>query len=194
MAATEEIRRLLAGIRDGNAGDQDRLFEVLYEDLRRVAHHQLRHRPNATLGTTAIVNEAYLRIAGPAAGPWQDRAHFIAVAARAMRFILVDSARQKLAQKRGAGAEQVAIEEHHLQQQPDVQEVLELDQALERLSGLNERLAKVVELRFFGDLTARETAEVLGVGERTVERDWRTARSILHRWLREDSPHDASGS
>ena len=120
MAATEEIRHLLAGIRNGNAGDQDRLFEVLYEDLRRVAHHQLRHRPNATIGTTAIVNEAYLRIAGPEAGPWQDRAHFMAVAARAMRFILVDGARQKLAQKRGAGAEQVAVEEHHLALEPDV--------------------------------------------------------------------------
>ncbi|MGD8395169.1 MAG: ECF-type sigma factor [Candidatus Eiseniibacteriota bacterium] len=185
MAQTEEIRRLLDGVRDGRDGDRDRLFELLYEDLRRVAHHHLRRHPAATLGTTAMVHEAYLRLVGPGAAAWQDRAHFLAVAARAMRFVLVDGARRRLAQKRGGGAERITIEEHHLREEPVVLEVLALDEALVKLGERNERLARLVELRFFADLTAQETAEILGVSERTVERDWRLARSILHRWLRE---------
>jgi len=186
MAGTEDIRRLLAGVREGRDDDKAKLFELVYQDLRRIARAHLRGQQTGTLGTTAIVNEAYLRLAGPGAGPWQDRAHFLAVASTAMRQILVSYARRKLARKRGGGANAVELKDHHAADDPVVQQVLELDQALTRLAGLNERLARVVELRFFGDLSEEETAEVLGVTDRTVRRDWRKARSFLHDQLRSE--------
>lgn len=185
MESTEEVRKLLSGARDGDEAARDRLFRVVYEDLRRIARSHLRGRQTGTLGTTAMVNEAYFRLAGPNAGPWQDRAHFLAVASRAMRQILVDNARRKLALRRGGGAGAVELQDHHAFDEPRVLEILELDQALTRLAELNERLARVVELRFFGDLSEEETAEVLGVTDRTVRRDWRKARSFLHEHLRD---------
>lgn len=185
MESTEQVRQLLAGIRGGNRADFQTLFGIVYEDLRRIARSHLRGRQTGTLGTTAVVNEAYLRLAGPNAGPWQDRAHFLAVASRAMRQILVDNARRKLARRRGGGAAVVELDDHHAFDEPRIQEILELDQALTRLAGLNERLARVVELRFFGDLSEEEAAEVLGVTDRTIRRDWRKARSFLHDQLRE---------
>lgn len=185
MALTEEIRQLLAGVRSGRSDAWDRLFKLVYEDLRRIARSHLRGQQTGTLGTTAMVNEVYLRLAG-ADGGWEDRAHFLAVASRAMRQILVSNARKKLAKKRGGGKGAVEFLDHHAPDDPRVLEVLELDQALTQLAELNERLARVVELRFFGDLSIEETAEVLGVTERTVRRDWRKARLFLHDQLRED--------
>jgi RNA polymerase sigma factor (TIGR02999 family) len=184
ISPTEEVRQLLAEMRAGTPGAQDRLFSVVYEDLRRLARLHLRGQQTGTFGTTAIVNEAYLRLAG-AAGPWEDRAHFFAVASRAMRQILVSNARRRLAQKRGGGARAVDLEDHHAEELPLITEVLALDEALEQLTALNERLARIVELRFFGDLSVEETAEVLGITDRTVRRDWRKARSFLHDRLRE---------
>jgi RNA polymerase sigma factor (TIGR02999 family) len=172
-------------MRAGNAEARDRLFSIVYQDLRRIARSHLRGRATGTLGTTAMVNEAYLRLAGPSAGPWQDRAHFFAVASRAMRQILVDQARRKLAQKRGGGAPVTSLESRDAGQEPRFLELIELDDALGRLAALNERLARIVELRFFGDLSEQETAEALGVNERTVRRDWRKARAFLHHVLRE---------
>ncbi len=186
--STEEVRRLLAGIRAGNREDRDHLFTIVYADLRRIAHNHLRGQASGTLGTTAMVNEAYLRLAGPAVSPWEDRAHFFAVASRVMRHVLVDHARARLAAKRGGGAAPVELESRHAFERPRYQEILELDQALDRLGALSERLARVVELRFFGDLSEEETAEALGVTKRTVRRDWRKARSFLHRQLH--SPDD----
>ncbi|MEZ5064143.1 MAG: ECF-type sigma factor [bacterium] len=185
MDQTTRVQSLLAGVRAGNRDDWESLFEIVYADLRRIARAHLRGRQTGTLGTTAVVNEAYLRLAGPNAGPWQDRAHFLAVASRAMRQILVDNARRKLALRRGGGASAVELQDHHAAEAPDVEEILGLDEALTQLATLSERLAKVVELRFFGDLSVEETAEVLGVNERTVRRDWRKARSFLHERLRE---------
>jgi RNA polymerase sigma factor (TIGR02999 family) len=179
MAPTTEIRQLLAGVRDGRSEAWDRLFDLVYQDLRRIARGHLRGQHTGTLGTTAMVNEVYLRLAG-AGGAWEDRAHFLAVASRAMRQILVSNARRKLAQKRGGGEGAVELLEHHASDYSRVAEVLELDQALTQLAELNDRLARVVELRFFGDLSIEETAEVLGVTERTVRRDWRKARLFLH--------------
>jgi RNA polymerase sigma factor (TIGR02999 family) len=185
LSTTEQVRGLLDGMRAGNAEARDRLFTIVYHDLRRIAGHHLRGRSTGTLGTTAMVNEAYLRLAGPNAGPWQDRAHFLAVASRAMRQILVDQARRKLAQKRGAGAVATSLDSRNAGEEPRFLEILELDEALGRLAALNERLARVVELRFFGDLSEEETAEALGVTDRTVRRDWRKARAFLHHVLRE---------
>jgi RNA polymerase sigma factor (TIGR02999 family) len=184
MTPTGEVRQLLAEVRAGDSEARNRLFSLVYEDLRRLARVHLRSQRTGTFGTTAIVNEAYLRLAG-AAGPWQDRAHFLAVASCAMRQILVSNARRKLAQKRGGGAQAVDFQDQHAADVPLITEVLALDEALEQLAELNERLARIVELRFFGDLSVEETAEVLGVTDRTVRRDWRKARSFLHDRLRE---------
>jgi len=186
MARTEEIHRLLDGVREGRREDWDRLFALVYDDLRHVAHLHLRGRPTGTLGTTAIVNEAYLRLTGSGPRPPHDRVHFMAVASRAMRSVLVDHARARLAAKRGGGEAPLPLEEHHGEAVPEAHQALDLEAALERLGALNERLLRVVELRFFGGLSVPEAAEALGVGERTVERDWFKARSLLHHWLRED--------
>ncbi len=181
---TEEFRRLLAGVRDGRKTDRELLYTLVNDDLRRIASRHLAGRPTGTLGTTAMVNEAYLRLAGPGEGAWEDRSHFLAVASRAMRHILVDSARRKLARKRGGGALAVELEEGHAAESPRVAEILELDEALTKLGALNERLARVVELRYFGDLSEEETARVIGVTDRTVRREWRKARAFLHHCLR----------
>jgi RNA polymerase sigma factor (TIGR02999 family) len=188
MARTEEIHQLLDGVRDGRREDWDRLFAVVYDDLRGVAHLHLRNRHTGTLGTTAIVNEAYLRLAGRGPRPLNDRVHFMAIASRAMRSVLVDHARAKFALKRGGGQAPQSLEEDRAAEPSRGEQVLELEQALERLGQLNERLLRVVELRFFGGLSVAEAAVALGVGERTVERDWFKARAFLHRWLREDEP------
>jgi len=184
MSSTEETQRLLAGVRDGDRDAFNRLFELVYEDLRKVAHLHLRSRRTGTLGTTAMVNEVYLRLTGRDAA-WNDRIHFMAVASRAMRSVLIDHARSKLARKRGGGAEPVEIQDHHAVEEPHVLRILELEQAMQRLGELNERLVRVVELRFYGGLSVAEAAEVLHVGERTIERDWFKARSFLHRLLEE---------
>jgi RNA polymerase sigma factor (TIGR02999 family) len=194
MASTEDIRRLLDGVREGSREDWDRLFALVYDDLRKVAHLHLRGRRTGTLGTTAIVNEAYLRLAGHSARPLNDRVHFMAVASRAMRSVLVDHARARLAEKRGGGDEAVSLEDHHAKEAPRTQQVLELEQALERLGQLNERLVRVVEMRFFGGLSVPEAAEALRVGERTIERDWFKARSFLHRYLRDEGHSEKDGA
>jgi RNA polymerase sigma factor (TIGR02999 family) len=180
-----EVSRLLEEIREGDVGARERLYTLVYEDLRRIARSHLRGRPTGTLGTTAMVNEAYLRLAGSEAGSWNDRVHFLSVASTAMRQILVDNARRKLALKRGGGAALLTIDEGRVGAAPRVIDVLALDEALDRLKGLSERLAQVVELRFFGGLSTEETASVLGVTDRTVKRDWQKARGILHVWLAE---------
>ncbi len=184
MAHTEEVRRLLGDIRNGESGAWDRLLDIVHQDLRRIARSHLRGQKTGTLGTTVMVNEAYIRLAG-SGGDWQDRVHFLAVASRAMRQILVSHARKKLARKRGGGAGAVELQSHHAPEDPQTLEVLELDEALTRLAEMDERMARVVELRFFGDLSIEETAEILGVTDRTVRRDWRKARLFLHDQLRD---------
>jgi RNA polymerase sigma factor (TIGR02999 family) len=179
MAETEEVHRLLSGIHNGDAAAWDRLLDIIYQDLRRIARSHLRGQRTGTLGTTAMVNEVWLRLAGSGVD-WQDRAHFLAVASRAMRQILVSHARSKLARKRGGGQASLQLEDHHSPEDPQVHEVLALDIALTELAKRDDRMARVVELRFFGDLSVEETAEVLGVTDRTVRRDWRKARLFLH--------------
>ena len=131
-----------------------------------------------------MVNEAYLRLAGAQDQGWNDRVHFLSVASRAMRQIVVDNARRKLAAKRGGGAAVVELDEERVGEESSILEIVALDEALERLQAMSPRLARVVELRFFGGLSVEETAEVLAVTDRTVKRDWRKARSVLHHWLR----------
>jgi len=180
------ITDLLVQIRNGNPEAMDRLYSLVYEQLRRMAHRQLRaERPGHTLGTTGLVHETYLRLVDQTHVEWQDRAHFFAVAARAMRRILVDYARRYRALRRGGGLHRVALtEEAAVAERGET--LLALDEALERLAALNGRLSQVVECRYFAGFTEEETAEALGVTTRTVQRDWAKARGWLYLELRGD--------
>jgi RNA polymerase sigma factor (TIGR02999 family) len=162
----------------------DRLFPVVYDELRRVAHRHLRHeRTGHTLGTTALVHEVYLRLATERGVPFTDKAHFFALAARAMRHVLVDCARRYRGARRGGGEQHLMLEEASAVAVTRADEMLELDEALHRLADLDPRLAQIVECRFFGGLSEEETADAVGVTARTVRRDWTKARGWLSREL-----------
>lgn len=181
-----EVTQLLERWREGQSEALDELLPLVYEELRRLAAHYLgKERRGHTLQATALVHEAYVRLLGK---PLQveDRSHFFAVAARAMRRVLVDHARRHQADKRIGPQDKVSLEDGpELSVQPDV-DVLALHEALERLGQVNPRQAKLVEIRYFGGLKNREAAEVLGVSLGTVERDWQVARLWLHRQLTGD--------
>ncbi len=188
MPETDEITRLLAAAREGDGEAFDRLVALVYQELRAIARRQLRRRrPGQTITTTVLVHEAYLRLADRGAA-WQDRSHFLAVAALAMRHVLVDAARRRTAKKRGG--DEVRITFDALDPAPEESgadaravEILAVDRALTALAALNERLSKLVELRFFAGLTEEEAAEAMGTSERTVRRDWRKARAFLFQAL-----------
>jgi RNA polymerase sigma factor (TIGR02999 family) len=185
-----DITGLLLAWRAGDRDALDRLFPLVYEELRRIAQRQLgRERPEHTLGTTALVHEAYIRLVDQTRAQWEDRAQFFAVAARAMRRILVDYARQHRALKRGGQLERVSLDDPALadpalaaHERADT--LIALDDALTRLAELDERLSRVVECRFFGGLTEEETAAALAVTSRTVRSDWVKAKGWLQRALR----------
>jgi len=183
---TPDVTRLLARWTDGDEAALQQLVPIVHEELRRLARRQMAgERPDHTLQPTALVNEAYLRLVNLKRMQWQDRAHFIAMAARLMRRILVDFARSRGYQKRGGGAQQVSFT-HALEVatgQPT--DVVALNDALEALADVDERKSRVVELRFFGGLSVEETAEVLNVSRETVKRDWKFAKLWLLRHLRE---------
>ena len=169
----------------GELSAGERLFPLVYDELRRIAHAQLRReRAGHTLDTTALVHEAYLRIAARTQGEWTDRSQFFAVAANAMRHILVDYARRYHADKRGAAPHRVDLTDVMLVAEARADALVAVDEALEELARIDPRLSRVVECRFFAGLTEEETAEVLGVTARTVRRDWTKARGWLHRVLR----------
>src|SRR5437870_4237603 len=160
------------------------LTPLVYEELRRLAHHYMEgQRPNHTLQTTALVNEAYLRLADQTNPNWQSRAHFFAVAAQAMRQILVSYARSNRAQKRGGGALKVELDEAAIMSPEQSNEIVDVHEALERLGTLDSRKARVVELKYFGGLNYDEIAEVLKIARRTARRDWEFARIWLYREL-----------
>lgn len=178
------VTHLLAAVRNGEDGSFDRLFEVVYDDLKRRAHAQL-SGSTPTLNTTALVHEAYVKLAGAADPDWNDGQHFFRVAARAMRHILVDRARKHLARKRGGGRAPLDLDRLEIGVDTAADRLVSLDEALSRLAEQDGRLAEVVELRFFGGLSVEETARALGVSDRTVKRDWRLARAFLHERLSE---------
>lgn len=189
MHTRESVTDLLALAAAGDRGALDRAFPLVYEELRRLAHRQLRRESDGhTLSTTALVHEAYLKLVDQSRGEWRDRAHFLAIAATAMRRILVDHARRHRAHKRGGAGPPLPLDS--LEQLP-VEEraefLVHLDEALARLAALDERQARVVECRFFGGYTEEETAETLGIGLRTVKRDWAKARSWLYHELYPDA-------
>jgi RNA polymerase sigma factor (TIGR02999 family) len=175
------VTQLLLECRDGGAQALDRLFPIVYERLRQIAHAQLRGGPDGrTVATTALVHEAYLKLVDAERVEWQDRGHFLSLASRAMRQILIDYARKQSAEKRGGGQQRVDLDAVQIAASERAYALVALDEALSRLSALSPRLAQVVEHRFFGGLTEEETAGVLGVTDRTVRRDWIKARGWLH--------------
>ena len=186
-------------LRAASGGDADALGALLprvYDDLRQIARARLRRqRPGETLNTTAVVHEAYLRLASGEGAAFKDRSHFFALAARAMRFVLVDYARERSAKKRGGGEADLSLTaagEIASGADADAHNLLTLDAALTRLAERSERLAEVVEMRFFGGMEHREIAEATGRSEPTVKRDWRRARAWLLAAMQE--PDEASGA
>ena len=180
----EGLTKLLDDVATGNLDAEASVFALVYDELRRLAASALRHeRPDHTLQPTALVHEAYLRLADEPPARWENRAHFLAVAARAMRRILVDHARRRNTRKRGSGAARFSTDEVQdsavdLGQDLDL---VVLDQALARLTALDPRQGRIVELRFFGGLSVEETGTVIGASPRTVKRDWQLARVWLKR-------------
>lgn len=189
MDTGQSVTDLLALAAAGDRAALDRAFPLVYEELRQLAHRQLRRESEGhTLSTTALVHEAYLRLVDQSRAEWRDRQHFLAVAATAMRRVLVDYARRHHAAKRGAARRPVPLESVEDVAAEDRAEFLVLlDDALDRLAGLDDRQARVVECRFFGGYTEEETAEALGIGLRTAKRDWAKARSWLYQELYPDA-------
>jgi RNA polymerase sigma factor (TIGR02999 family) len=180
--AAGDVTQLLAELQDGRSDAASQLMPLVYDELHRLAGRQMRReRSDHTLQATALVHEAYLRLVNQPQRTWQNRAHFIAVAAQVMRRLLVDYARARRTSKRGSEPQRVPLEQEPLITEEQSEEVVSLDEALERLAQLDERQSRIVELRFFGGLTVDETAEVLCISSKTVKRDWTLARAWLHR-------------
>jgi RNA polymerase sigma factor (TIGR02999 family) len=184
-APQQRVTELLEQWSQGDDAALVELTPLVYEELRRLAHHQMGgQRPDHTLQTTALVNEAYLRLADQTNPNWQSRAHFFAVAARAMRQILVSYARSNRAQKRGGGANRIELDEAAILSPEQSNEIVDVHEALERLATLDSRKARVVELKYFGGLNYDEMAEVLKISRVTVRRDWEFAKVWLYTELR----------
>src|SRR5437868_12562848 len=180
-AAQQEVTQLLGDWSGGDEGALEKLIPLVQPELHRLAHHYLsRERAGHTLQTTALLNEAYLQLTDETQPRWQNRAHFMAVAAQLMRRIMVDHARGRHALKRGAGAIKVTLDETALVTETRATELLALDEALENLAAFDPRMSKVVEMRYFGGLSTEEIAEVLKVHPNTVMRDWSAAKAWLY--------------
>jgi RNA polymerase sigma factor (TIGR02999 family) len=179
-----EVTRLLQAWSDGDANALEQLTPLVYVELRRIARRYMgRERPDHTLQTSALINEAYLRLVDASKVPWQNRVHFFAVSARVMRRILVDFARTRQNLKRGGGARTVSLDDAKVTASEPSVDLFALNQALDRLAALSPRQSRVVEMRYFGGLTEEEMADVLNVSPRTVRHDWGLARAWLYREL-----------
>lgn len=182
---SSEITRFLRDWSGGDASAADELMPAVYDELRRIARrYRSKERSEHTLQTTEIINEAYIKLSNQRASDWQNRAHFFAVASRIMRHLLVDHARTRNYQKRGSGAEKLSLDDVAVFSEERGRELLALDEALDNLARLDARKGRIVELRYFGGLSALETAEVLGVSEITVKREWLKAKAWLYDALR----------
>jgi len=183
-ASPHEITQLLVNWGDGDQAARDKLMPLVYNELHRLAHHYMRReRPGHTMQTTALVNEAYLKLVDQRNVNWQNKAHFFAISAQLMRRILVDQARSHTYAKRGGGARQVSLDEVAHLSLVKATELVALDDALQGLAAIDPRQARVVELRFFGGLTIQETAEVLGLSSATIKSEWQTAKAWLYHQL-----------
>jgi RNA polymerase sigma factor (TIGR02999 family) len=189
MTTRDENTQLLLEARASGATSLDALFPVVYDELRGVAHrHIARQGQGQTLTTTALVHEAYLKLVDSSRVSWADRAHFFAIASRAMRFVLVDHARARVAEKRGGEQRDVSLSEGQVASGDRPEELLEINEALDALALKSERLSQLVHYRFFGGMGYEEIAEVTGLSVPTVKRDWARARAWLYSFMR-----DASG-
>ena len=177
------ITQLLADLRGGRREAFDQILPLVYHELRRAARRELANRPSDSLSTTALVHELYLKFSRAERNDWRNRAHFLGVASVAMRHILVDRARRRKAEKRGGPHRHVTLDDGLTAADSQAESLLELHEALDHLAKLDERLARVVECRFFGGMTEQETAEALHVTVRTIRRDWIKARGLLYQAL-----------
>jgi len=183
-AQTHEVTQLLIDWSNGDRAALDKLIPVVEEELRRLAHRYMsRERAGHTLQTTALVNEAFVRLVNRKDVHWQNRAHFFGIAAQLMRTILVDHARSHASAKRGGGANKLELDEAMVVSQQKASEVLALDDALKQLALIDPQQSRIVELRFFGGLTIEETAEVMHLSPATIKREWSTAKAWLYREL-----------
>ena len=190
--AAGDVTQLLADVQHGRTDAASQLIPLVYEELRRLARRQMRsERSDHTLQATALVHEAYFRLVNQPGRTWQNRTHFVRIAAQVMRRMLIDHARARRTAKREGGLHRVPLEDPLLLTEAQSDELLALDEALERLAELDARQSRIVELRFFGGLTVEETAEALGVAPRTVKRDWSVARAWLHRAVKKNGRDDA---
>jgi RNA polymerase sigma-70 factor, ECF subfamily len=179
-----EVTELLRLWRNGDKEALERLTPLVYDELHRLAHRYIRReRPGHTLQTTALLNEAYVRLVEQNDVEWQNRSHFFGVAAQLMRHILVDYARQHLAAKRGGGFQKLALDDGLIVSRERAAELVALDEAMQALSEIYPRRSRVVELRYFGGMNNKEASELLNVSETTIERDWRFAKAWLYREL-----------
>ena len=184
IPSSADVTELLVAWSDGDKSAEKELFSLVYRELRRLAHrYMLRENPGNTLQTTALVNEAYVRLIDTKRANWQNRAHFFGFSAQVMRHILVDLARSKNFQKRGGEVRKIALDEGLVMSPVKDGYMVDLDDALKALAEVDARKSKVVELRFFGGMSVEETAEVLKVSQDTVMRDWRLAKAWLWREL-----------
>jgi RNA polymerase sigma-70 factor (ECF subfamily) len=185
-ASQHEVTQLLRQWQSGDKDARDQLIPLVYDELHRMARQYVRReRPGHTLQTTALVNEAYLRLVDQKDVDWQNRAHFFAVSAQVMRHILVDYARQHSAVKRGGEFQRIALDDEASISAERAAELVALDEALQALQEIHPRRSRVVELRYFGGLNNRETSEVLKISEPTIERDWRFAKAWLYREMQQ---------
>jgi len=197
-SAPQEVSLLLKAWCEGDPGAKDQLMPLVYDELHRIAHrHMVREHPGHTLQTTALVNEAYLRLVDAKSVQWEGRAHFFALCAQMMRRILVDHARSRARLKRGGPALKVPLDECLAVSSKQDVDLVKLDDALHALAALDDRKARAVELRYFGGLSVEETAEVLGVSVSTIMNDWKMAKAWLFRELdrseRKHGPRTPSG-
>lgn len=179
----KQVTRFLQEFADGRSEAFDEVVDLVYADLRNIAHRQLqRARFGETLDTTGLVHEAYMKLIDQEQARWQDRQHFFAITAHAMRQIIVDYARKRFAQKRGGGEAAEELDENKVAARKEAERILALNDAVETLGEIDERMLRVVECRFFAGLSEQETADALGMSLRTVQRTWKRARA----WLKEE--------
>jgi RNA polymerase sigma-70 factor (ECF subfamily) len=185
---SSEVTQILQAISAGDRSGTAKLMELVYDDLRGMAHKKLdRNAPNHSLDPTAVVHEVFLKLIERENVDWKGKSHFYAISARAMRDILVDYARQQAAQKRGGSRQRIPLSDDVALSPQRDEDVLALDEALKALAEIDERRAQIVELRFFGGLTVKEVAETLGIAERTVGKQWATVRLWLRKYVTEHS-------
>jgi RNA polymerase sigma factor (TIGR02999 family) len=195
IPASQDVTQLLVDWSNGDEASLDKLLPLVHDELRRLARRYMRREsPGHTLQTSALVNEAYLRLIDQKNVQWQNRAHFFGIAAQLMRRILIDHARSHTRAKRGGGAVKVSLDEAapvNKVTEARAAELLAVDEALERLTAMDARKGRIVELRFFGGLTEEETAEVIGISVPTVQREWRAAKAWLRRMLTDGDNEEA---